>query len=121
MEAVARLHSAPGVALLAALAVLASVATALWLLRREPAPWVDLARRVLLILVVVEAALGLVLAARGSAPAEWIHWLYGIVIVVALLLPTTVSSARTPRHRTGLLAVGALLGAFMAWRLMGSG
>jgi len=121
VEAVARLHSLPGAALLVALAVLSASAATLWLLRREPAPWLDGARRVLLAAVVVEAALGLALALRGAAPAEAIHWVYGAVIVVALLLPATALADRAPRRRTGLLAGAALLATFMAWRLIGSG
>ena len=120
MEAVARLHTLPGVVLVGALAALGVAAAIPWLRRREPAAWVDAVRRALLLVVVVEAALGLALALRGAGPAEWIHWLYGLVIIVALLLPAVV---RTPdgRTRSALLAGGAAVGAVMAWRLMGSG
>ena len=120
MDAVARLHDLPGVALLGALLALAIAAGARWLAGREPAPWLDAVRRLLLIVVVVESALGLALALRGAGPDEWIHWVYGVVIVLALLAPASLQIDR-PQARSAVLAVGALLGAVMAWRLIGSG
>lgn len=121
MEAVARLHTLPGLALMGALIVLALVSAALALTDRAPTPWLDFARRVLLGIVVVEAAVGLVLALRGSEPNEWIHWLYGGLIIAALLTPPSIVSAGTPRARSGVLAVASLLAAVLAWRLWGSG
>ena len=121
MEALARLHTFPGLVLVAGLAVLALMAGALALLDRPPMPWLDFARRAILGIIVAEAAIGLVLTLRGSEPEEWIHWLYGGIIIAALLLPATLVTNGTARSRSAALAGAAALAAVLAWRLWGSG
>ena len=121
MEAVDRLHTLRGIALLGLLLVPGLVIGALALVdRRLPAAFEPM-RRVALALLVIEAALGLVLAFRGMAPAETIHWLYGGLILLVLLLPGSVAPAATQRVRTGIVAGSWLLAAVLAWRLWGSG
>ena len=121
MEAVTRLHTAPGLLLLAALALLGVTAGVLAALDRPPAAWLETARRVLLAVLVAEAALGLVLALRGSAPDEGIHWLYGGAIIVALLVPGSLWTDGSARLRSTVFAVSATAAALFAWRLWGSG
>jgi heme A synthase len=121
MEALTRLHTLPGFVLVAGLALLALMAGVLALLDRPPLPWLDFARRAVLGVIVAEAAIGLVLAFRGSEPEEWIHWLYGGIIIAALLLPATIVTDGTPRVRSAALAGAAGLAAILAWRLWGSG
>jgi heme A synthase len=121
MEALTRLHTLPGFVVVAGLALLAILAAALAVLDRPPMPWVDFARRTLLGLIVVQAVIGLVLALRGSEPSEWIHWLYGGILIAALLLPATIVTNGTPRSRSAALAGAAALAAVLAWRLWGSG
>jgi hypothetical protein len=121
MEALARLHTFPGLVMVAGLAVLAVMAAVLAILDRPPMPWFDFARRVLLGIIVAEAAIGLVLALRGSEPDEWIHWLYGGILIAALLLPATLVTNGSARSRSAALAAAAALGAVLAWRLWGSG
>lgn len=122
MDAVSRLHALPGTLLVATLALLALWAGTLAVLDRAAPAALELARRILLAIVVATAALGLVLAVRGRAPDEGIHWIYGGLIVVALLLPRLLPHERlTPRLETASLAAGAALAAIFAWRLWGSG
>ena len=73
------------------------------------------------ILVVADAAIGLALAVRGGSPAEGIHWLYGVAIVLALLGPGALRPELSAQTRSGALAVGALLATALAWRLGASG
>ena len=117
MELLARLHTLPGLVLAAGLAVLAIMSGVMAVLDRP----LDFARRVLLGIIVAEAAVGLVLALRGAEPDEWIHWLYGGIIIAALLLPATLVTNGTPRSRSAALAGAAGLAAIFAWRLWGTG
>ena len=121
MELLARLHTLPGVVLVAGLGVLAVMAAALAVLDRPPMPWLDFARRAILGIIVAEAAIGLVLTLRGAEPEEWIHWLYGGIIIAALVLPATLVSNGSPRSRSVALAAAAALATVLAWRLWGSG
>ncbi|MCV0404387.1 MAG: hypothetical protein K5924_11895 [Chloroflexi bacterium] len=119
MEAVTWLHGTAGMVLLGALVALAVAAV---LALRVPAArrWADAARRLLLGALVAEAALGLVIALRGAAPAETIHWLYGAAVIVALLVPGAL--AESMAHRRAAVAAGAaVLATVFAWRLWGSG
>lgn len=121
MEVVTRLHSAPAVLLVATLALLGVIAGVLAALDRPPAAWLETVRRVLLAVLVAEAALGLVLALRGSAPHEGIHWLYGGAIIVALLVPSALWTDGTARLRSSVFAASSIAAALFAWRLWGSG
>jgi hypothetical protein len=117
--AVAQLHGALGIVLFVLLTV-AAVVTLVSLVRRRDAPFLPTARRILLGLVVAQAAIGLALAARGAAPAEGIHWLYGVAVIVVLLAPSSLEPASAGARRAVLVA-GTLLAAVFAWRLWGSG
>ncbi len=119
MEAVTWLHGTAGLALLGALALLAVGALAGLRIPRLGA-WSDTARRLLLGVLVAEAALGLVIAIRGGAPAEAIHWFYGVAIVIVLLVPGALAESMAGRRPTVLAGV-SVLAAIFAWRLWGSG
>ena len=114
------LHAVTGPVLLIALLALAAVAAACAIAGRLPRA-LDLARQVLLAIVVAQAAIGLALAVRGAAPAEWIHWIYGGVIVAALLVPGSLHTDLPEARRAAVLAGGAGLAVIMAWRLGASG
>jgi hypothetical protein len=115
---VRELHVLAAPLLVVVLLVTAGVAAALAVSGRPPGR-LDVVRRVLLGVTVAQAAIGLALALRGSAPAEWIHWLYGPAIVAALLLPGGL--VLSPARRSGALAVALLFAALIAWRLWASG
>lgn len=119
MEAVTWLHGMAGLVLWGALAGLAALAL---LALRVPVAgrWADTARRLLLGLLVAQVAIGLVIALRGGAPAETIHWLYGAAVILVLLAPGALAESMAPR-RAAFAAGAAVLGAVFAWRLWGSG
>jgi heme A synthase len=114
------LHAAAGPILLVALLAFGVIAVGCAMTRRLPRS-LDRARQVLLGLVVAQAAIGLALAVRGGAPAEWIHWLYGALVVVALLAPGVLADDVPVARRAAVLAGGAGLAVVMAWRLGASG
>ena len=119
IEAIARLHAALGIALLALLVLLAA-SVALAVLTGRSTDRVGGVRRLVLGVIVAQVAIGLTLALRGDGPAEGLHWLYGGAIVLALLAPSAVEPP-TRRGRDALLVAGTLLAAIFAWRLWGSG
>jgi hypothetical protein len=114
------LHAAAGPALLIALVAFAAAAAAGAVTGRVPRP-LERVRQVLLGVVVAQAAIGLALALRGTAPAEWIHWLYGGLIVLALLAPGMLADDVPVARRAAVLTGGAVLAVVMAWRLGASG
>jgi hypothetical protein len=102
---------------LGVLAVAATVAAALG----RATQVLEWTRRVVLAVLVAEAAVGLALAVRGARPDEWIHWLYGVAIVVVLLLPGGLRRELSPRARSGALALSSAVAAALTWRLWASG
>jgi heme A synthase len=117
---VSGLHGVTAPAMVAALGAMATVAAIMAVLNRESRV-LEWARRGALGLLVAEAALGLAIAARGGGPNEAIHWLYGAVILIVLLIPGGVAPVLAPRARSGALALGSGVAAAVAWRLWASG
>lgn len=115
-----QLHAALGPVVLLLLIGLAGGASVAAVRDRAPGA-LETVRRVLLAIIVAEAAIGLALAARGGAPAEWIHWAYGIVIVAGLLLPGMLRADLPAGRRSTVLAVASAFAAVIAWRLGASG
>ncbi|MGI8657693.1 MAG: hypothetical protein ACR2K4_02840 [Candidatus Limnocylindria bacterium] len=120
MEAVTWLHTTAGVVLLGAFVLLALVAVPG---SRSPAlgRWFERGRRVLLGVVVAEAALGLTLALRGASPAETLHWAYGAGITGVLLAPSLMRDANDAHPRAFVMVGTSVLAALLAWRLWGTG
>jgi heme A synthase len=114
------IHGATALAAVAVLGAMGVAAGALALLDRE-SRILEWARRVALGLLVAEAALGLAAAIRGGRPSEGIHWLYGGVILIVLLIPGGVAPELRPRARSGALALGSGIASAVAWRLWASG
>jgi hypothetical protein len=120
VEVVTRLHAVAGPALLVGLAVLAIACAILALLDRAPRV-LEALRLVALALLVAQGVLGLVLVLRGDGPREFLHWIYGVAIVVVLLLPGGLDPAPSARVRSGTLAGAAAIGVLLAWRLWSTG
>lgn len=114
------LHALIGPALLLLLVGLAAVAT-VCAVRGSSPDWLDLARRAALAALVAQAAIGLALAVRGDAPREWLHWVYGVAVTVALLVPGMLRPELPEGRRATAMAVGAALAAVFAWRLGATG
>lgn len=102
------------------LAGIAAAATVAAVLERWP-PLLDVVRRIALVVLVAEAAIGLALAVRGTGPAELLHWVYGAAVVGVLLVPAALPEGTAPRLRSWSLAAGAVIAAVLVWRLWASG
>jgi hypothetical protein len=113
-------HAAVGAVLLPILGVLTLV-VGFVAARGVAAPWTDRARQALLGLVVAEVAIGLALAFRGAAPAEWLHWLYGGLLVAVLLAPAALDERIGADRRVPAIAVVLAVATVLAWRLGASG
>lgn len=113
-------HALIGPVLLVVLGGFAAVATAAAVRGSAPA-WLDTLRRVVLGAVVAQAAIGLALAVRGNEPREWLHWVYGVAVGAALLVPGMLRPELSERRRATALAVGAALAVVLAWRLSATG
>ena len=72
-------------------------------------------------LAVVAAAIGLALALRGGQPAEWLHWVYGALLVVVPVAAGAVVAERSERGRSVVLAISGTLLALIAWRAVVTG
>jgi hypothetical protein len=114
------LHALIGPVLLLVLVGLAAAGVACAVRGRVP-DWLDLGRRIVLGALVAQAAIGLALAVRGDAPREWLHWVYGVAIAAALLVPGMLRPELPEGRRATPMAVGAGLAAIFAWRLSATG
>lgn len=114
------LHAAAWPLLGVALLGLAGVSAAAAARNRAPAA-LDLLRRAALVVLVAQAAIGLVLALRGGGPRELLHWIYGAVVIAVLLAPGTMYEDGPPARRSWALAAGSGVGAILVWRLWASG
>ena len=72
-------------------------------------------------LAVVAGAIGLALTLRGDQPAEWLHWVYGAVLVVVPVVAGTIVAERSERSRSVLMAITGTLLAVIAWRAVVTG
>lgn len=103
-----------------ALAVLAVAAAVAALLDRWP-PAIEWLRRAMLVALVAQASIGLAMVARGAAPSELLHWIYGAVVIVVLLVPGSLPAEVAAGRRSWALAAGSAVGVVLAWRLWASG
>jgi hypothetical protein len=65
---------------------------------------------------VVQGALGLLVLVSRGAPAQAVHILYGVAVVVAMPLAATLVRDRTPRGQSIALGLAALFTAGLAIR-----
>ncbi|MEO8633227.1 MAG: hypothetical protein ABI466_07690 [Chloroflexota bacterium] len=68
------------------------------------------------IAAVVQGVLGLLVLVFRGAPAETVHILYGLALVVAMPLAATLVRDRTPRGQSVALGLAALFTAGLAIR-----
>ena len=115
-----QLHAALGLAVIGMSVLFALAAFASNAMDRSPR-WLDGARLVIAVLAVTGASTGLALALTGKAPSEWIHWLYGVLIVAAPVMAGSVDLGASARARSIGFGVAGVVMALIAWRLAASG
>lgn len=69
------------------------------------------------VLVGVEALLGVVLFVGGARPAEMLHLLYGLAILVVLPVAAGFADEAPPRPRAGVMAAAAVVQLLLIWRV----
>ena len=115
-----QLHAALGIAVIGTSVLFALATVAAYATGRSP-KWLDGIRLVIAGLAVTAASTGLALALTSTGPSEWIHWLYGVLIVATPVMAGSVGLDATARARSiGLGAAGVIM-ALIAWRLAASG
>ena len=115
----AQIHAAAGWAVWAATLVHARGA-AVRKVRRPPS-WFEIARRAVMALLGVQAALGGLVFTRGDRPQDSLHLLYALAALRAIPLAGAFASEATPRARAGTLCAGGLLTLGLVWRLFVTG
>jgi hypothetical protein len=120
MAPMSELHAAAATGLIAGAVGFAVVGGVMAALDRAPA-WLDWLRIALVIAIAIQAAIGLLVLVGGSAPAEQIHWLYGVVVLAVPVLAPSIVEEAPPRWRAAVFALAGLLVAILAWRLAATG
>ncbi len=117
----AQWHATLGmVVVTAALLFTLSAAIIAWL-DRGGHDWIVRLRWAVEALLVIQVGIGALTYVAGSRPGEWLHLVYGIVILAVLPLASTFASEAPPRARSWVLAVGGLVIVLLAWRLLSTG
>jgi hypothetical protein len=115
-----QLHAALGIAVIGASVLFALAAFASSAMDRSPR-WLDGFRLIIAGLAVTGASTGFALALTGNGPSEWIHWLYGVLIVAVPVMAGSVDLGPSTRTRSiGFGVVGVVM-ALIALRLAASG
>lgn len=114
------LHALGAVVILAALALLAiGSGVSAWQDRwHRPA---ELLRRAVLGLIGLQVVIGGVLWLSGERPREPLHLLYGIGILALIPLAESFAVDAPPNLRRGVIAVAAVIGLPLVWRLFVTG
>ena len=115
-----QLHGALGIAVIGASVLFALAAFATNAMDRSPR-WLDGVRLVIAALAVVGASTGFALALAGTGPSEWIHWLYGVLMVAVPVMAGSVDFGASTRARSIGFGVAGVVMALIAWRLAASG
>jgi hypothetical protein len=69
----------------------------------------------------IQAGIGLLLLAMGKQPMEWLHLLYGAVLVGAIPFGLSFASEAPARDRSGVVAAAAGVALLIVWRLFATG
>jgi hypothetical protein len=114
------LHAAGWPLFAIGLALLGLAAAVAAMRGRRPAA-LEWSRRAALVALVAQASIGLALAARGAAPSELLHWIYGAVVIGVLLVSGSLPAEVADGPRSWALAAGSAIGVVLVWRLWASG
>jgi heme A synthase len=119
-QAMAQAHAAGGWIVLGAVAAFTLVA--LFFARfADPPAWLERARVALVLVLGMQAGLGILTYAGGKRPSESLHLLYGVAILGVLPLARAFSSEALPRPRSGVLAAAGVVTLALVWRAFATG
>jgi hypothetical protein len=113
-------HDRYGLVLLV-VAALGAVASIVSVFRPQSLPFVRLYFRVTIALVAAQVVVGLVLVATGERPRQFLHWLYGAAMLLALPIAMAVGKRMRGREQQVWLAGGALMTVLFALRAVATG
>jgi hypothetical protein len=106
---------------LAVVAAVGAIAAVLSLVRPHLVQLVRLYLRVTIALVAAQVVVGLVLVATGARPRQFIHWIYGAAMLLALPIAMAVGRRLRGREQGVWLAGGAVLTGLFALRAVATG
>jgi heme A synthase len=72
-------------------------------------------------LFIVQGLVGVVIFANGRRPHDNLHWLYGVLLVIALPLAMTYVSGRNPRREPLVYGIAGLFMAGLSIRALTTG
>jgi hypothetical protein len=78
-------------------------------------------RTLLLVVIGLQVLVGAGTWLSGVRPRDDLHMLYGVVLLAVLPLADNFAEEAPPRARAGVLAVAALVGLALVWRLSSTG
>lgn len=114
------LHAIGAIVVLVAVAALAVGSGVSAWLDRWPRP-AEALRRVVLALIAAQVALGAASWLSGDRPREPLHLLYGIGLLAVVPLAQSFAEDAPPSLQRGVVAVGAVVGLLLGWRLFVTG
>jgi heme A synthase len=91
------------------------------LLRPQLLPAVRVFLRLEVVIVAVQAVIGIVLVLTGSRPSQALHWFYGAATLLALPLAFLFGSARSKREEALWVMGGAAATVLFAFRAIATG
>ena len=77
--------------------------------------------RVVIGLVAVQVVIGLVLVATGDRPQQFLHWVYGVAMLITLPIAMAVGRRLGGRDEQIWLAGGAVMTVLFAFRAIATG
>ncbi len=86
-----------------------------------PGAWADRLNNVAVLAAAIAGAGGLGILIGGGAPADWLHYVYGAIAILALPLTSMFTRRMRPRAAGALVFVVALAMVVVLFRLFQTG
>jgi len=106
---------------LAVVGAVGAIGAVVSLVRPQLFPLVRLYLRVVVVLVAAQVVVGLTLVATGERPRQFIHWIYGAAMLLALPVAMAVGKRLPGREQHIWVAGGAALTVLFALRAVATG